>query len=622
MSRSDPLVNPLVVVDLGAGAPGGGAGGGGAGATDAWTFARAVELHRPGLVARYLVAPGTRLPDDLAASLQGKIATAGEAHSIPAGTGAFHSMAAMDVTRSIENVWPMDVERLGLAYSVSVDRLDEPARVGGPAAAQRGRRRYRARLELLRQADALMAGSEQIARDLIDLLGIDPALVTMAGSQETDSDFVARISAVFDRLIAIGRRPWRPAPRIAFVSPFPPIASGVASYSFRLTEALSDGLADPATAGRLDCFADGRDRVPADPVLPGVSGECFDARRFIEVELALGGYDRVVYVLGNSEFHSGALAALRRRKGTVMAHDVRMTGLLRHSVARRGAVPGGLEAALRRANGGELPVGLAPGEPLREHDLEQLGLLLVSDILGESDQFLVTSRAARQLALAEAGEDFADRVGVLPFAVELPEPELELVSRARVESHGQRPRITSFGIVDPSKLPASLVEAVAIVRADRDVELAFVGPVSDALAEELAQLAASLGIGDHVSITGHLQREEYLGALGRSTVAVQLRASFGGEASAAVGDCLAAGTPTIVSNLGWMSELPDDAVVKFDPAEQLAGADALAGLISSLLDDVSRRTSLSKHAVEFAAKQTFARAAAALVAALGLPEQT
>jgi glycosyltransferase involved in cell wall biosynthesis len=263
-----------------------------------------------------------------------------------------------------------------------------------------------------------------------------------------------------------------------------------------------------------------------------------------------------------------------------------------------------------------------PGEPVTEHDLERVGLLLVGDIVALADHFLVTSRAARQLALAEAGEAFADRVSVLPFAMALSEPELETVSRARAQSHGEPPTIASFGIVDPRKLPALLVEAIALVRADRDVELAFVGPVSDALAEELAQLAARLGVGDHVSIAGHLQREDYLGALGRSTVAVQLRASFAGEASAAVGDCLAAGTPTIVSNLGWMSELPDDAVVKLDRGDQLESADALADAIGSLLDDADRRASLSKRAVEFAAEHTFARAAAALVAALGLPEGT
>jgi glycosyltransferase involved in cell wall biosynthesis len=144
--------------------------------------------------------------------------------------------------------------------------------------------------------------------------------------------------------------------------------------------------------------------------------------------------------------------------------------------------------------------------------------------------------------------------------------------------------------------------------------------VSDALAEELAELAAGLGVGNHVSIAGHVDRDSYLRALGRTTVAVQLRAGFAGEASAAVGDCMAAGTPIIVSDLGWMSELPDDAVVKLDRGEKNDDAEALAGAMVSLLDDADRRASLSKRASEFAAEQTFARAAAALVAALGFLE--
>jgi glycosyltransferase involved in cell wall biosynthesis len=607
-------VNAFVVVDLGAGAPEDDKG-----STDAWAFARAVERHRPGLVARYLVAPEARLPDDLVDLLRGKVATAGDRDSIPAGTRVFHSLSVMDLTRSMNEVWPPDVERLGLAYSVSVGSL-EALRPGAQRAAERRSRRYEARLGALRQADALLTVSEQTAAQLVDLLGADPALVTVVGSDEAPGESLQKMAAVFERLAAIGRRAWRATPRIAFVSPFPPIASGVASYSSRLAEALSAELGHLATGGRLDCFADGRDRAPADPVLPRISGECFDARRFAEVELALGGYDGVVYVLGNSEFHSGALAALRHRGGTVMAHDVRMTGLLRHSAGRRGAVPGGLEGAVRRAHGGELPAGLEPGQPVTEQDLARVGLLLVGEVLRQADQLLVTSRAARQLALAEAGEGLGDRVGVLPFAMELTESELETVSRARAETHGQPPTIASFGIVDPSKLPALLVTALAAVRADHEVELAFVGPVSDALAEELAELAAGLGVGNHVSIAGHVDRDSYLRALGRTTVAVQLRAGFAGEASAAVGDCMAAGTPIIVSDLGWMSELPDDAVVKLDRGEKNDDAEALAGAMVSLLDDADRRASLSKRASEFAAEQTFARAAAALVAALGFLE--
>ena len=104
--------------------------------------------------------------------------------------------------------------------------------------------------------------------------------------------------------------------------------------------------------------------------------------------------------------------------------------------------------------------------------------------------------------------------------------------------------------------------------------LALVGPVSARLADELGALGASLGLDGRVFVTGRVTAEAYLGWLNRAELSVQLRASFSGEASAAVGDCLAAGVPMIVSDLGWMEELPDNVAYKIgvdaSPAELAA----------------------------------------------------
>jgi glycosyltransferase involved in cell wall biosynthesis len=124
-------------------------------------------------------------------------------------------------------------------------------------------------------------------------------------------------------------------------------------------------------------------------------------------------------------------------------------------------------------------------------------------------------------------------------------------------------------------------------------------------------------LGGRLQVTGHVERSAYLGYLGRATLAVQLRKGFFGEASAAVGDCLAAGLPTVVSDIGWMGDLPADAVVKVDSSAE-GGVEELAKALRSLLDDAPRRAALSARAAEYAAQQTFRRAAAALVSALGL----
>jgi UDP:flavonoid glycosyltransferase YjiC (YdhE family) len=94
---------------------------------------------------------------------------------------------------------------------------------------------------------------------------------------------------------------------------------------------------------------------------------------------------------------------------------------------------------------------------------------------------------------------------------------------------------------------------------------------------------------------------------------VQLRSATNGESSAAIGDTLAAGVPTVVTAIGANRSLPADAAAPVPPD---VTAETLAGELRSLLTDEPRRRALSAAARRHAATATFAAAADALVAAL------
>jgi glycosyltransferase involved in cell wall biosynthesis len=177
--------------------------------------------------------------------------------------------------------------------------------------------------------------------------------------------------------------------------------------------------------------------------------------------------------------------------------------------------------------------------------------------------------------------------------------------------------VAHFGIVDPVKAPELLVDAFASLvqgagRAD-DAMLAFVGPVSEDLARALADRASAQGIGDLLALTGPLPQERYRAWLAAATLAVQLRRSFNGEASAAVGECLASGVPTVATNLGWLRELPREAVELVPPS---VDAEGLTAVLAGLLADPARRALLAGAGRAFAARQTFAATARALLAAI------
>src|SRR5579871_1013385 len=213
-----------------------------------------------------------------------------------------------------------------------------------------------------------------------------------------------RTVAVYDRLLARPKPHWRRRPRVAVVSPWPPLATGVAGYTARLVDALraTDQL-------DVDVYVDDPDRAPAGQDLPPAwslpSGERLE-----------GGYDQVLYCIGNSEFHAGALRLLRvvGRPGVVLAHDVRLTGLYRHGEPR-GAVPEGFWQTLHGmypALGDDVgSEGWLPAE-----DAQRLGVLMAREIVQRASAFLTTSEYAAALARADAWPGDADKVAAVPFA--------------------------------------------------------------------------------------------------------------------------------------------------------------------------------------------------------------
>jgi glycosyltransferase involved in cell wall biosynthesis len=447
-------------------------------------------------------------------------------------------------------------------------------------------------------------------------------------------EVAARSAQAFEDLLAA--RSTRPTPRptrgrprrprIAIVTPLPPAPSGVAGYSHRLIEEI---LATREVT--VDVFADGPTRAVEAPAGAAVHA----AAALLPVERLTGRYDRVVYTFGNSHHHLGALALLRARPGVVVSHDVRLTNLYRHETGDPGLLPHGLAARIRAMYGDSLPARLGRNNEVAPEDLDRYGLLMAREVIGLSEVFFVSSRAAAQLARLDAGPTLAGRIGVLPFAIESPRnrrsaftedagvPQDCPVAAAwwgrPPEEGGTRKVVAHFGIVDPVKAPELLIDAFAALPAGVGGEaetaplLALVGPISAELARALADRATALGIGGRLAITGPLPPESYRAWLAATTVAVQLRRSFNGEASAAVGECLASGVPTVATDLGWLRELPRGAV-ELVPAATTS--EELATVLAGLLADPGRRGRLAEGGLAFAARHGFASTATALLTAI------
>jgi len=394
--------------------------------------------------------------------------------------------------------------------------------------------------------------------------------------QDLSWDHVAeKALAGYERATGVlEQRQLRPARRrrLALVTPWAPDMSGVAEYARLLVN-------ETTTRYDVDIVVDG---VPSD-FQPAPHTARLVALDGFDITSAWRRYDRIIYQLGNSEFHARALDMLARVPGEVIAHDVRLTGLYWWRGVNTSKPTIGDEVA--RMYGHRVPGRLHGADHLAAEDAERFGIWMLRDVIDHATRIWVHSQAAATTVRVEA-----DALG-LPCDVQvLPFPYPQVVAGPPHNPGTGVRHVVSFGVVGPSKGCSVLIRAMALLRSEgMEVALTFAGPAEPTYLAELTALAERLGISDVVAFTGPLEVDHYSEWHRRAAIAVQLRTSTNGEGSLTVAECQAAGVPVVVSDVGWMGELPSTTVAKVSAP---ATPEAVAAVIRGVLTDDRRRESL------------------------------
>jgi glycosyltransferase involved in cell wall biosynthesis len=364
--------------------------------------------------------------------------------------------------------------------------------------------------------------------------------------------------------------------RIAYFSPMPPEASGIADYSVLLVPALREHL-DVVVVKR------GARRPPR-------------------------GVDLSVYHIGNNpEAHGWILDALRRSPGAVVLHDFVLHHLVAGVTIGRRNGHGYLDA-MEREHGvvGRL---LAHGvldkrlPPLWEARPEQFPL--AGEVLSLATGLIVHSRYVEERA---RGAGFEGPIARIPHPA-WPLPE---IAAARLEGD---PLIGAFGNVNQSKRVPQLLEAFARLRAGHpDARLLLVGATSPGF--DLERRLQRLGLGGEGIVREGYVDERWLWALmAACDVHVSLRSPTMGETSGTAIRALTLGKPLVVSDVGWFSELPHDVALKVPVGDHEAiDLEAALGLLAERLDVREAMAGAARALAE--TEHSLARVAEAQAAAL------
>jgi glycosyltransferase involved in cell wall biosynthesis len=342
----------------------------------------------------------------------------------------------------------------------------------------------------------------------------------------------------------------------------PPEQTGIADYSALLLPALERRI-DVAVVGR------GRKKAPR-------------------------GTDVALYQVGNNpDAHAWIVDALRRRPGVVVLHDFVVHHLVAGMTIGRRDGHGYLDL-MEREHGvagrllahGVLDKRIPPLWESRPEDFP-----LASFVLEHATGVIVHSHYVRDLV---RGTGYSGHVAVVPH----PAWPVPAIAPERV-AHGVV--IGCFGVVNASKRIPELLRATAKVRESHpEATLLLVGPTSPGF--DLDRRLQRLGLADEGLVReGWIDESRLWALMAGSDVLVNLRYPTMGETSGSVIRALSLGKPSVVSDVGWFSELPDEAALKIP-----IGDDEIATLTAALELLVTRgdvRSALGSAAAELAHRE-------------------
>jgi glycosyltransferase involved in cell wall biosynthesis len=357
--------------------------------------------------------------------------------------------------------------------------------------------------------------------------------------------------------------------KLAFLSPLPPVPSGIADYT-------CDVLALLARRHEVVALHD-QDQVDG----ARVPCETLRVKAFAKRPRA---FDAFVYQLGNGPGHDFVYDWLTRAPGLLVLHDL----VLHHARARMFlAAPQALayaaapHSAARRAAAvqviGAYEAELAHSYPRRGRLLADVHLGTVGDLLPYAyPLFRIPVEVSRVvgvhnacMARAVSEEVPGARVArlVMPVTASEAQPAEVAAVRERLGFQPDELVVGSFGLLTREKRIETVARAVAraAVALPR-LRLLLAGPVPDNAA--LDRLLERTGVRGRTVVTGRVALDELPAYMAAADVVVHLRYPTARETSAALLRVLAQGRPAIVSDLDNFDEVPADAAVKIDVADE------------------------------------------------------
>lgn len=363
--------------------------------------------------------------------------------------------------------------------------------------------------------------------------------------------------------------------RIAIITPWPQERSGIADYSYDLTKGLT------ALGCDIEVFTTCKSPLKLGNMpIHNSSPSDWD----------LSNFDVRVFHFGNNlEFHQHMLKLLQRFGGVVHLHDF----VIHHLMAGLAQVENGWEWYFEHLSlyyGEEFSLSVKNDWESGVYVWEGDSVLNVpmNDEVVETAQAIITHSKFAKIKIQE--KKHFKPIAHIEQVYDMPE----------VPSQTSENFVFGvFGHVQPNKCIEQLLDALTLVSPRKEkFEVRIVGKIADEayyglLKSKLRQ------INEYVELTvlGYVEDDQFLIELNSADMIIALRNPTMGETSAIAMRSLQLGTPLIVNDIGWYSELPD---FVHKVAVGSDGVPKLAEIIQKFVDDRSLLKDIGTESLAYA----------------------
>lgn len=368
-------------------------------------------------------------------------------------------------------------------------------------------------------------------------------------SDSISPDCVSEVLAIWTQLCAKAQTTLQPTnekakPRLAYVSPLPPERTGIADYSAELIPFLSEHY-------EIIVISDQKSITD-----PWIEQHCehHDSQWLRANKTTV---DRVLYHLGNSDFHKHMPSLLEDVPGVVVLHDFYLSGLYAWLECVDGKAPVWTKALYEEHGYKALAQRFSnPAGAQRDYPVS-------FDIISRATGVIVHSEYSRTLGRTwypKADVEGWERIPLL----RVPAPDFDRAeARRRLDLPQETFIVCSFGFLGETKLNHRLLKAwkESSLSSEGDSLMIFVGELpSGEYRTRVRDFLKQSKLSSRVLITGFADPDTYRLYLQAADIAIQLRTTSRGETSAAVLDCMAYGVPVVANANGAMAELDPQAV--------------------------------------------------------------